>query len=157
MTTPVNIGKFTSRGLELDMEQRWQKWLKTTATFVTYQAAFTDENFPISFNQRWTWRTRLRQQFLLKKQWRIQWMGTYRAPSYQIQRRREPAFYIDIGISKKLANQRGSITLSVRDIFNTKNYNYTLLVDDFQVEQQHKWQTRRIRLGLRYNLIDNKK
>lgn len=157
LTKPINIGKWTSRGLELEMEQRWKKWLKTTATFVARQAAFTDDNITISFNHRWTWQTRLRQQFSLKNQWRIQWTATYRAPSYQIQQKRAEAFYMDIGVSKKLTNQRGSLTLSVRDIFNTKNYNYLLLVDNFQVEQRHKWQTRRIILGVRYNLIDNKK
>jgi len=157
ISKPVNIGKFTSTGVEMQLENRVGKWLKTTATMSAGKSKFEDRNFEISYNNKWIYRYGLQQQYLLSNQWKIQWSATYLAPYFAIQQRRAPISYFDLAINKKFKNKRGSISLSVKDIFNTKNYNYSLLVADFEVERRHKWQTRQITLGLRYTIVDNKK
>jgi len=156
LETSVNIGEAKNRGIEAQLEYRPTKSIKTTSTFVLSQNSFEDSENEISFNQQSTWSLRFRQQLQLKNNWKIELSETYRAPSFQIQRKRHAQFYAHLTISKKLKNKKGSISLAITDLFNTRDYIYSILTTEFEVEQRWKWQTRQITLGLRYTIFDKK-
>ena len=123
------------------------------ATFVWNQVQFKDASQEISFNQQSSWNARLRQQFQLPNQWKIELSESYRAPSYQAQKKTQEQFYMNVVLNKKFNQKRGSISLNIRDIFNTRAYIYSLHTANFEVQKKYKWQTRQITLGLRYIII----
>lgn len=153
LSTYVNIGEETSQGVEMQLEYRLNKIFKTTGTFVLGQQQYTDLGNEISYNNQKTWSMRLKQRFQLKNDWKIELTETYRAPRYQIQEKVHEMYYMNLAISKKFNNKRGSFSLGVSDLFNTRQYKYSLLTSEFEVEKRYKWQTRQIKLGLRYKIV----
>lgn len=149
----ANIGSSIRNGLELQLEYRPTPFFKTTATFVLAKHQYNDSENLINFNNRFTWAGRFKQELNLKRNWKVEFSELYRAPSYQIQRKTHENYYINAGIVKKLKNKRGSISLSMRDLFNTRQYWLSLQTDSLEVERRSKWQTRQVTLGLKYNLL----
>ena len=157
LQTYINFAKETSQGIEAQMEYRMNKVFKTTASFVWGQMKFENPETQITFNNAKSWSARLQQQFKLSNDWKIEFTENYRAPRFSAQRKMQEWFYINFALNKKINKKRGSISLRVSDIFNTKQWGYSLVTDEFEVERIEKWQTRNITLGLRYYIINQKK
>lgn len=155
ITTSINLGTQTNQGIEGQMEYRFSKAIRTTATFVWSHVQFMDDTHEINFDKQSSWNIRLKQQFQLSNNWKIELSGIYRAPRYQAQRKSHEQYYVDMGINKKFNNKRGTITLSIRDIFNTREYIYSLHTVNFEVQKNYKWQTRQITIGVRYNIFNS--
>jgi len=153
---PVNFFKQTNQGLEGQLEYRANDFFKATASLVVGQVEFSDPDTQITFNKNSTWSARLRQQFKLAKNWKIEFSETYRAPRFSAQRKSYENFYVNFALNKKFNNKRGSIALSCRDIFNTRQFGYSLQTQKFELERIEKWQTRRVTLGLRYYIFEGK-
>jgi len=159
LQTYINFAKETSQGIEAQMEYRMNKVFKTTASFVwgqmkfenpeTQKMKFENPETQITFNNAKSWSARLQQQFKLSNDWKIEFTENYRAPRFSAQRKMQEWFYINFALNKKINKKRGSISLRVSDIFNTKQWGYSLVTDEFEVERIEKWQTRNITLGLR--------
>jgi len=154
LTSSINIGEQINQGLEGQIEYRLNKAIKTTANIVLNQVEYINSDFEISFAKTTSWNARLKQQVQLPNNWKIELSETYRAPSYQAQRKAHSQFYMNMGINKKFNNKRGSISLSIRDIFNTREYIYSLHTANFEVQRNYKWQTRQITVGLRYYIFN---
>lgn len=157
LASPVNIGRANNSGVEVQLEYKPTKKFKATGSLVVAQNRFEDAANEISYARQRTWSIRLRQLWELPKDWKIEFSETYRAPSYQIQQKNLGVYYANVGLRKKLNNQRGSLSLSIRDVFNTRRDVYTLLTSDFEIERSYKWQTRQVTLGLSYTIVDKKK
>jgi len=156
LQTSVNIGKQKNKGIEAQFVYRPFKDFKTTNTFTLAQNSFEDNENIISYNQQTNWSLKLRQQWQLKNNWKIELTEVYRAPSYQIQLKRQRQYYMHFTLSKKFNNKKGSLSLSVSDIFNTRDYAESILTNNFEITRRWKWQTRQITLGLRYTIFDKK-
>ena len=156
LATSANIGKANSRGIEVQFEYRSYKIFKTSATFLCSQSKYEELENKITFNKQTTWALMLKQNWSFKKNWRLELSEVYKAPSFQIQQKTHQNYYVNIGGSKKFNNNRGSLSLSVRDVFNTRQYKYALSASNFEIERNYKWQTRQITLGFKYIIIDKK-
>ena len=154
LTRTANIGNETRNGLEAQLEYRANKIFKTSGTFVVAQNKYETIKNEISYNKQSTWNMQIKQEIKLNYNWKIDLSGVYRAPSYQIQEKRHKAYYFNFGVGKKFKNKQGAMSLSVRDLFNTREYIVSLLNAGFEVERSYKWQTRQITIGLKYNLKD---
>ena len=147
LETQINFGQQINQGMESQLEYRPHKTIKTTATFVLSQVQFSGTESIISFNKKTTWSARVNQQFNLPNNFKIVLTGYYRAPRYGVQSKTLEQYYINLNAEKKFNNKRGSISLGIRDIFNTREYAYLLKTDAFELERKHKWQTRSLTLG----------
>jgi len=154
LETSVNIGSENSSGVEAQLEYSANKIFKTSGSFVLAQYKYEAPENEISYNKQTTWSVRTKQEFRLNNNWKIEISETYRAPAYQIQQKRHEVFYVNIGIGKKFNNKRGSLSLSVRDVFNTRIHRVSLLTSNFEIEKTDKWQTRQITLGLKYLVLN---
>ncbi|MEM9887270.1 MAG: outer membrane beta-barrel protein, partial [Bacteroidota bacterium] len=52
---------------------------------------------------------------------------------------------------------KGTITLSVRDLFNSRKYRYTIEEDDFFSENVFQWRVRQTTLTFNYRLNQKKR
>ena len=153
---PVNFSEATSQGIEGQLEYRPHKIFTTTISMTWRQTFFSDSENSVTFNGNATWGLRGKQQLRLSNNWKVELSEIYRAPRYSAQRKMHENFYVNLAVSKKFNNSRGSISLGVRDMFNTRQYAYSLQTETFEVERRDKWQTRKITLGLRYFIFEGK-
>lgn len=156
LSSTVNIGKEISSGLETQLEFRLNKSFNSSGTLVVSKNRYEYSKNEIKFNDQYTWSLRFKQELKLKNNWKIELSEIYRAPSYKIQEKLHENYYVNVGVSKKFDNKRGSISLAVRDIFNTRQYIYSLHTASFDVRRSYKWQTRQISLGIKYTIVDLK-
>ncbi len=152
----VNIDSQTRRGIELQLEYRLKSSFKTWGTFVLAQSQYEDSENEIRFNNQPIWSVRLKQELNLKNNWKIELSEIYKAPSYQIQQKTHGNYYMDVGINKKFARRRVSISLAVRDLFNTRQFVRSMHTASFEVERSYKWQTRRVILAMKYIIFNAK-
>ncbi len=92
----------------------------------------------------------------LPKDFSFELSGWYSSPSiwgavYEV----DANFSIDTGFQKKFASGRGSIKLSVTDIFNSASWTAIQDFAGFYVDAAGGWESRQIRLNLSYTLGNN--
>ena len=150
LSKPVNYSRAINRGLEGHLEFRPIESLKLNANFVWNQVAISDPEHLVFFDKPESWQLQCRQQLKLKSNWNLELKQSYRAPEYEAQLRRSEIFYLDFGILKKFENGRGSLSLNLRDVFNTRRDLELLQAPGFELSSRYKWQTRRLILGFRY-------
>lgn len=81
----------------------------------------------------------------------------YRAPRNTTQGRAKSEWHIDPAASMDILKGNGTLTLAVRDLFNTRRYRYITEGDDFYVEGNHQWRARQVNLTFTYRLNQKKK
>ena len=120
----------------------------------TYAINFTDNPQEAFFNRRWNWKMRLKQRFRLEKNWTLDLIQYYRSPSFGAQSIGLRQYYVNASIQKSFNKKRGSVTLSMRDIFNTRIFGEEVVGETFNLTNEYKYQTQAITFSLRYKLLD---
>lgn len=88
----------------------------------------------------------------------IQLSGFYRAPMADIQGRMEQMFSMDLAMKKDVLKKKGTVSLRISDIFNTRQYNFLSFGPEFRTESENRRQSRIIYLGFTYRInSDNEK
>ena len=156
LAQPANIGIESNGGLETQIVYRPAKWLKASIGFAVSRNTFQADNHDVTYRGQYSWGIQMRQKFFLTNYWKVVVAGFYNGPSFQIQERTHENYYLNLGINKKLKNKRGTFSLAVRDVFNTRVYRYSLVTSELEVNHSAKWQTRQVVLGFSYTLLDKK-
>jgi hypothetical protein len=66
-------------------------------------------------------------------------------------------YAINLGLSKEVLNNKGTISLGVTDLFNTRKRRSITDVDDFYSVSEFQWRSRQVRLNFNYRLNQKKK
>lgn len=79
----------------------------------------------------------------------------YRGPSETTQGRREGMTMMDTGLSKDIMDGKAKITLNVRDLLDSQNFNYTANTDgnpntDFYTQREFSWSSRSATISFQY-------
>ena len=136
---PVNLGTRDAYGLELNLNYDLATWWKTTTNLNFYEArvegSFEGVNYDADIQ---SWSGRLTNRLNATKKLQVQVTFDYNAPQNTPQGRDLAVYSVDVGASLEVLNGRGTLTLSGRDVFNTRirrsvieQANYTS-VSDFQ-------------------------
>ncbi|MEN2283105.1 TonB-dependent receptor [Algoriphagus sp. SE2] len=102
-------------------------------------------------NEGFTWNAKLNQDFKLPLGFNFQIAANYESPEIQAQGKSLAVYYIDSSIQKSFMERRGSITLSVRDVFDTRRYAGNSLTNSFSQDFYSKQETRIVLLSARFN------
>ncbi|WP_342329725.1 TonB-dependent receptor [Pedobacter sp. FW305-3-2-15-E-R2A2] len=126
ITTPQNLTKELSSGLELigrfDVSKAWN----FTANANLYQSTIDGvPAFGIVDNSGFTWNANLTNNFVLPYNITLQIKGDYRARQVMAQGTRNAMYGVDAGAKYDFKNKKSSLSLNVRDIFNTRNWSMT--------------------------------
>ncbi len=135
-----NISRNRSVGLELisraDITKKWN----VTGNLNFFQSYFKgDKDFGINDNSGFNWNGNLTSNITLPKDISAQVSAFYSAPRTLSQGRMKEMVGVDAGLRYDVLNKKGSISLNVRDIFNTRRYG--LLTDNGLFIQE--WERRR--------------
>lgn len=174
ISQPVNLSDENRYGFELTTNYSPAKWARLSATFnyfkfktdafnYTYTAANGSQvvtPLPEVNNSSWFTRFNARITLPAKIQWQTRLM--YRGPQESAQTDRKSMFAANVSLSKDLFNDKASLVLNVRDLFNSRRretvtYNGDRSNPTAIVDGAFQWRERQISLSFTYRFNQKKK
>ncbi len=156
----TNVGSASNTGVEILMTQDVGDMLELSGSFNWYKIkidAFdttllfpTPRPFSIQASKDDTWNAKLNGQFLLPHGIKTQLGLVYYARKAIPQGTEAGRFSLDFGISKSIFDDRGEITLSATDIFNTFGIKQHIISDGFSALYRNYYETQAVSLGVKY-------
>jgi ferric enterobactin receptor len=156
-TQPVNLATQDDYGVELtwsyDPIKNWR--LNGNMNFFR---SITDGKYEgQTFSaDTYTWFGRMSSRVTLWKKVDLQVNFNYRAPRKTTQGKALAEWHIDPAASMDLLKGNGTLTLSVRDLFNTRRRRYVTEGENFYTEGNWQWRARQATLTFSYRLNQKK-
>ncbi|SMO46895.1 TonB-dependent receptor [Fodinibius sediminis] len=153
---PINLATEKAWGVEFSADQDIMDGLTLTANANLFRSksegTYQNQVFD-SEGETLTARSRLRWE--ISEQLNYQASLRYRGPRNTTQGRREGSTMMDSGLSYEMMEGKALLSLSVRDIFNSRNFNNTVTDDgnpntDFYSHREFSWSTRSFSINFRY-------
>ncbi len=156
---PENLAERDDFGFEFTLSYSAISWLRLDASANFFRSITDGTNFGESFtNDTYTWTSRMTSRFTFWKGSDLQLRGNYRAPRETTQGKSKSMTSIDLGWSKDLLPKKDlTITLSVRDLFNSRKRRYETFGDNFQTRGDFQWRARSANLSFNYRINQKKK
>jgi len=153
-----NLATSNSYGLEFTANKDLYYWWKVNGSFNFYRSITDGQVGELALNaDNYTWTTRANSKITIKKTIDFQTNFSYRGPSESTQGTRKSYYTLDIGLSKDVFNNKGTIIASIQDVFNTSKYRYTNFGDTFYSDNVYQRRTTQYRLSLNYRINQKKK
>lgn len=157
LTRPENLSTEDAVGLEFTFSADVKKWWRMDGDANFFRSITDGSNQDTDFYaDTYTWFARFNNRVTISKTIDVQMRLNYRAPRKTIQGRNRSITSLDIAISKDIFNDKGTIALSVRDVFNNRRRRYTAFDDGFYEEGNFQWRARVATLTLNYRLNQKK-
>ncbi len=155
---PVNLNTQNAYGIEWNFNYDLSRWLQYTLNLNFYQAITdgTYEGQDYHSNTK-TMEGRTSAKFKFPNIFDMQLAFNYFAPRKTTQGRRNAMYYADLGFSRDVLKGKGTLTLSVRDLLNTRKYSGYSEGPDFYTEDEFVWSNRQITLGFNYRINQQKR
>jgi outer membrane receptor protein involved in Fe transport len=130
LVTPQNLASELSSGLELigrfDVAKAWN----VTGNANLYQRKLN--GIPVNSaveSSGFSWNANLTNNFVLPYNITLQVKGDYRSKEIMAQGTRNAMYVVDAGAKYDFKNKASSLSLNVRDVFNTRNWSMTTTAD----------------------------
>lgn len=151
-TRPINLATEDAWGVEFSADQELFNNLQLSGSLNIFQSdregEYRDQIYSSSTG-RVTGRMRLRWSFL--DSWNLQTQLNYRSSQQTTQGREDGSMFVGSGISKEFLNRKATISLSVRDLLNSRQYDGEIINPNSYTDSNYQWSTRSFRLNFRYN------
>lgn len=141
ITTPQNLTRNYSSGLELigrvDVAKAWN----FTGNVNLYQNKIVGvPEFGIVENSGFSWNANLTNNFTLPYGITLQLRGDYRAPEVMAQGKRNAMYGVDAGAKYDFKDKKSSLSLNVRDVFNTRAWSMTTDANNTVIDFRRRMQ-----------------
>ncbi len=157
LSRPENLKDENAYGFEFTFSYNPVKWWRINGDLNFYRAITDGSNIREDLeSDTHTMQGRGTSRITLWKNTDIQLRLGYRAPRETTQGKRQGVFSTDLAISRDILKNNGTLTLSVRDLFNTRKWRYETILDDFYSKGNFQWRSRTVRLTLNYRLNQKK-
>ena len=158
VTRPENLSTKDDYGFEFTVSYNPVKWLRFNSDFNFFRSITDGGNLGPSFeSDTYSWFTRGTSRVTIWKNTDIQLRYHYRAPLETTQGRNKSMSSFDLATSRDIMKGKGTLVLSVRDIFNTRRRRYTSEGENFLSIGNFQWRSRRATLTFNYRLNQKKK
>jgi outer membrane receptor protein involved in Fe transport len=126
ITTPQNLTRNISSGVELISKVDVVKPWNFTANVNLYQSKIEGvPAFGIVENSGFSWNANLTNNFVLPYKVTLQVRADYRSAEVMAQGTRNAMYGVDAGAKYDFPNKKASLSLNVRDLFNTRKWSMT--------------------------------
>jgi outer membrane receptor protein involved in Fe transport len=151
---PVNLGNRNSYGIEFNFNYDVADWWKFTTDFNLYQARVEGQYLETTYETDITsWNGRLTNKYDITDKLQAQLSFDYDAPQNTPQGRDLGVYSFDVGGSLDVLNGKGTLTLSGRDIFNTRIRQSIVELPNYTSTSNFQWRrAQSIVLGFVYRL-----
>jgi len=155
---PVNLGTRDAYGLEFNLSYDLARWWKTTTDLNFFQAQVRGSFQEVDYSADITaWSGRVTNRFDVGKKLQVQAVFDYNAPQNTPQGRDLAVYSVDIGASMDILEGKGTLTLSGRDIFNTRIRRSVIDLPDYTSTSDFQWRrAQSVVLSFAYRLNQNK-
>lgn len=154
---PINLATRNSYGLELSVSSNPTEWMSLDADANFFRSItngmFQGEDFGAD---AYSWSGRLNSNLKLGAL-NGQISFNYRAPQDSPQGRTLSVHNLDLGFNKDILNGKGTVSLRVRDLFNTRKRRNEIVGNDFFQTSEFQWQTRQLTAGFIFRINQKKK
>ena len=154
---PQNLATRDDYGLEFTFQYSGVKWLRVDGNANFFRQNVQGESAGIDLSaETTTWFGRLttRASFWNSD---LQLRFNYRAPRETVQGTSEGIPSLDLGWSKDILSKQGTVTFSVRDLFNSRRRAGTTIGENFIRDSEFQWRARSITIALNYRINQKKK
>lgn len=152
-TRPENLNFENALGFEFTTGYSPVKWCKLDANFNLFHARIDGSNLDATFLATTnSWFARLTSRFTLPKDFDFQLRGNYEAPQKTAQGSRKALYYLDLAASQDVLQKRGTLTLNISDVFNTRKWRGVTEGASFYTESSFQWRRRQINLTFNYRI-----
>ena len=156
-TRPENLRSENALGVEFASGYSPEKWWKLDMNFNFFHAEIDGSNIETTYKaSTYSWFARVTSKFILPKNFDFQLRGNYEAPQKTAQGSRKALYFVDLAASKDIMNKKGTLTLNVSDLFNTRKMRSVTEGDNFRNESTFQWRRRQINLTFNYRINQGK-
>ncbi len=158
-TFPVNLSEEFSYGIDISGNYDVAKWLRLDGNFsaFNYNLSSDDiENAADAADVSWFGRLGVRVKFW--KNANLQLRYNHRAPRQSIQGFNRGIRTVSFGVSKDFLDNNLTITISSRDLFNSRKRSYIIdLEPEYYAEGESQWRGRTIEFNASYRVNQKKR
>lgn len=156
-TRPENLHSENALGLEFTFAYSPKKWWKLDGNFNFFHTAIDGSNIEANYRTRaYSWFARATSKFLLPKNFDFQVRGNYEAPQKTAQGSRKALYFVDLAASKDILRNKGTLTLNVSDLLNSRKWRSITEGDNFRSESTFQWRRRQVNLTFNYRMNQGK-
>lgn len=165
LTTPINLATEYRVGFEFTLNYSPYKWWKLNANFNFFRNQTNGDFVYTNFNNQmitqnfdntaYSWFTRLTSKVTLP--YKIDWQTnmTYNGPQNNAQGRSLGVFSANLGFSKDILKDKGTLALNVQDVFNSRKRIYETNLPQLNSYSEMQWRVRQVNVSFTYRF--NKK
>jgi outer membrane receptor protein involved in Fe transport len=155
---PENLSIERSYGVELIYSMDPFNWWNLNGSANFFRSQIDGSNLGEDFvADVYSWTARINSRMTVSKWFDFQTMINYRAPQNTTQGRRDAYFYMDLALTRDVLNGRGTASLKLTDVFNSRIYRGVTEGETFYIEQEYRRRTRMVQIGFTFRLNQDKK
>ncbi len=151
-TQPDNLLSSTSYGAEFVGISEVNSWYSVNGGVTVFRISVDGSNIGEEFtNSGFSWNTKLTQDFKLPYGVNFQLVANYESAEIEAQGRDLSQYFMDASVQRNFFEDRGSLSLSLRDVFDTRRFAGSALTNTFSQDFYAKRETRIFLVSARYN------
>ena len=154
---PQNLAERDDYGVELTLQYSGIKWWRIDGNANFFRRVTNGQNIDDSFEaDTYTWFGRMTNKISFWDNADLQIRLNYRAPQTTTQGKRKSMTSIDLGLSKDVTKD-ATLTLSIRDLLNSRKRRGETIGDGFYREGEFQWRGRSATVAFNYRINQKKK
>ncbi len=151
-TTYGNLNRGSSSGIEFIYSSNLLKWWSFTINSNVYYNTIDGSNIDADMNNNdFSYSAKLMSTWVPKKNFEIQLSGRYRGPKIISQGKIDEFYTFDLSVKKRIFNNKGSVIIRVKDIFDTRHFQYEASDYNFTQESWRKRESQTVQLSVTYS------
>lgn len=157
-STPMNVAKSTSTGLELTGKNKIGRILDLTTNVNMYYYKLDAFDYDIEgqtvsgkAQDNFTWNARIIAAVTLPYDISLQASGRYNSRQVITQGHRPHTFGLDLGVKKSFLDRKFMVSVNCRDVLNTRKWESYTTSDTFERYQLNKHGSRRVNFTVTWN------
>ncbi len=148
LSTFENLSNSMAAGLELVLTGKVKKFINFNLNGNIFYNQIDAANLGYSNNKTaWLWTAKLSTNFTLNKTTIMQFNTSYRAAQLTPQGKTYPVFVFNAGLKKEVFKKKGSITLTISDVFNTLRWQREINTSEIYEKSNGKRKSQIVYLG----------
>jgi outer membrane receptor protein involved in Fe transport len=148
---PENLTSGTTYGIELINTTEFTPWWNVNVSYSLFRALIDGTNLDADFtNEALAWNAKLVSNFVLPGGVDLQFTGNYESPEAEAQGFDDARYYLDASVRRNFLGEKGSVSVSVRDVFDTYQFGSDAETERFRQYFTYKRDSRMVLVTVGY-------
>ena len=149
---PENLTSGTTYGIELINTTELAPWWNVNVSYSLFRSLIDGTNLNDTYtNDALAWNAKFVSNFILPAKINLQLTANYESREVEAQGFDDPRYYMDASVQRSFLGDKGNVSLSVRDVFNTYRFGSEASTQDFRQYFTYKRESRIALLTVGYN------